>query len=190
MTTVPTWLAVLVPVLTAAVTAVLSLLGLVIKNRWDARAAARADQRTASREQAQWVRERRERAYVGLLDATRNYVRNVPFDQVGQHIQLQTNVMGGRIWPDQERSAWLGLADAVAGIQPYGSKDMRDASARLLDLVAELRERLKGPADEAIEEALKQADVGGSDLQQLGLEIRLQRLRFADLIRKELGVED
>jgi hypothetical protein len=181
MTTIPTWLAVLVPVLAAAVTAGLGLVRVAAKSRSDARGAAKA----ASREQAEWVRERRERVYVELLNAIRNYAGCAPakpgFEEAGLTVSEETFLLVH--WPalpEREESAWRELTNAIAGIQPYGSTPVREASARLLNLEAKVRDRLISDAD----------DTDFDKLRRSGQEIRVQRRLVADLIRKELGVDD
>jgi hypothetical protein len=184
LSSVPAWLAAFVPVLPAAVAGGLALLGIIVKNRWDARTTAREARETRAAAQAEWVLERRERVYVGLLNAIKNYANSASvspgFQEAGQKFTLVA-------WPrapEAERSAWQELKDAVADIQPFGSRAVREASADLLDLQATVRERLVGNARKK-----RIDDADGEELRGLGEDIRVQRRRVADLIRKELGVD-
>lgn len=80
MTSVPTWLAVLVPILAALVSGTAGMVGALIGSRSAARTAERIAERTAvlnerlegrrwADEMWRWNHERRERAYTALLAA-------------------------------------------------------------------------------------------------------------------------
>ena len=139
MTSVPTWLAVLVPVLAAAVAGGLGLLGIILKNRSDARAAANAAEQVRAVSEAQWVRERRERAYTDFLSALRKYDKTRPTGRSARFSELLTGLPSpplarviDRHVNTQFRAVWQELEDSVASIQTYGSDEVRRAVHGLL----------------------------------------------------------
>lgn len=189
-----------VPVLIAAGGA----LGGALGGAWlGGRAATRSALVQVQSEQRRWNRERRERAYIGFLDARNHYVETymevVKAEEkspLRKELSAALDVLepGGTLDPD--------LKDRLKREQEAGWSRVSAARTRLQTAFADVELFGSKAAHEAARSWMAEIEEGHEHLDQAGeyrpdevravheYELRTHRDPFRDLIRRELGVDD
>ena len=181
MTSVPTWLAVLAPVMAALPTAGAAIVGVVLGGRAARRTAERSAALSREDEQRRWNRERREKAYTALVEARDRYVK-----------QLDTKTWAVAPFPND-------LLSTLGQVQLYGSEAARDAAVQWVGVLVLMRD---AAASESIGVKVAAAPIFAmwgvnrtkewftkhrTRAEQHKAEEKEQALRFQALIRNELG---
>jgi hypothetical protein len=124
MTTLPTWLAVLVPLLTALMSGSAGIAGLLLGGRAAARAAERNAALARQDEQRRWNRVRREEAYVNLLER-----RNKLIEIRGHWRRDDTDRA------EEDRLAKQSVGKALAVVELVGSTAAVELSRRWAEIL-------------------------------------------------------
>ena len=122
-TSIPTWLAVLAPVLAALVSGAAGTVGALLGSRTSARTAERIAERTAALnerlegrrwadEMWRWNHERRERAYTALLAARDRLIEPEPAGTEYSEARAQVELFGSKA----ARDVASGWAQAIYGV--------------------------------------------------------------------------
>ncbi len=176
-TAIPTWLALLAPLLAALVSGTAGTVGALLGGRTSAGTAERIAERTAAinerlrardwaNEMWRWNHERRERAYTALLAARDGQIRRMHDDQLADGERYVVS--------DQ-------VVDAFAQVELFGSETARKAAERWDEVIFDL-----------LLHSTPVGDPPASDPKrgELALQEAEHRAQFVALIRGELRVND
>jgi hypothetical protein len=194
-TSIPTWLAVLAPILAALVAAAAGIAGTLIGGRAARRTAERAADLTRQDEQRRWNRERREQAYVALLDRRNQLVEmRSHWDVVDADYGPKIDEAHGNVRYDdgferEDVRSRQGLSEALATVELVGSAAAVRLARRWVERLCASPPRL-GVQDEPIRDPTPEASAWcPTAWGRLADEPTEYRDRFIALIRTELGVD-
>jgi hypothetical protein len=185
LTTIPIWLAVLVPVLAALVSGSAGVLGVLLGGRAAKGTAERTAGLAREDEQQRWNREQRKQAYLAFLEARNRFVGAEA--RAEQRAWSDTGLEEEPVDLSAERAAQEAALEALFGmalpeVELFGSSEAAAAARGWAHYLSRRKY-----ADEVVEQGLL-APAEGSGL-AFEEESQQHRGPFLELIRRELGVD-
>jgi hypothetical protein len=173
VTSVPTWLAVVIPILAALVSGSAGVVGALLGGGSATRTAERNAALARQDEQRRWNRERREKAYITLLDRRNQLVELKRAWDEGDPDGLGRSLTDIKEYSSEQVAAEQALGEALAVVELAGSERALDLARTWVCVLGE--RRVKG-----------EEELFGDPIERE----KEWRDQFVGLIREELGVDD